>query len=67
MDTAEGLNMQIGRTLSLHNSSVVEGSVGMDGLGMVGMDQSLNLMSPGLSNLMLLDGSIKEVRRAGGG
>ena len=52
-----GLNMQIGRTLSLVNSSVVDSS----------LDHSLTLMSPGLSQCMLLDGSIKEVGEGGGG
>lgn len=50
-----GLNMQIGRTLSLHNSSAVDAGSSM------GMDQSLSLVSPGLSQYMLLDSSIKEV------
>ncbi|KAL4458161.1 hypothetical protein ABPG75_013026 [Micractinium tetrahymenae] len=56
-----GLNMQIGRTLSLHNSSIVDAGSSM------GMDQSLTLMSPGLSQYMLLDSSIKEspLREAG--
>jgi hypothetical protein len=59
MDTVDGgLNLQIGRTLSLQNSSMVEdNSVG----------QSLTLMSPGLGNCMLLEGSIKEVRGKGKG
>ncbi|EFN58691.1 hypothetical protein CHLNCDRAFT_140305 [Chlorella variabilis] len=58
MDTVDGgLNMQIGRTLSLHNSSMVGGSgMSVD----QSLDQSLNLMSPGLSQCVLLDGSIKE-------
>lgn len=54
MDAVDGgLNMQIGRTLSLQNSSMVDASS-------MGLDHSL-LMSPGLSQL-LLEGSIKEVR-----
>jgi hypothetical protein len=55
MDAVDGgLNQQIGRTLSLHNSSgMMEHSMGQD--------QSLTLMSPGLSQYMLLDGSAKEV------
>jgi hypothetical protein len=55
MDAVDGgLNQQIGRTLSLHNSSgMMEHSMGQD--------QSLTLMSPGLSQYMLLDGSGKEV------
>lgn len=62
MDTVDGgLNMQIGRTLSLHNSSMVGGSgMSVD----QSLDQSLNLMSPGLSQCVLLDGSIKEVSPA---
>ena len=54
-----GLNMQIGRTISLQNSSIVEGGSMSAGQS---LDQSLNLMSPGLSQCVLLDGSIKEVR-----
>jgi hypothetical protein len=58
LDTADGgLNMQIGRTLSLHNSSMMGGS----SMSVDQMDQSLNLMSPGLTQCVLLDGSIKEV------
>ena len=61
MDAVDGgLNQQIGRTLSLQNSSgIMEHSMGQD--------QSLTLMSPGLSQYMLLDGSIKEVCGVGWG
>lgn len=50
-----GLNLQIGRTLSLHNSSMA------DGANSTPLDQSLTLLSPGLGQCVLLDGSIKEV------
>lgn len=58
MNATDGLNMQIGRTLSLHTSSVADGSMGLE--------QSLTLISPmdqSLSQCMLLDmdGSVKEV------
>ena len=46
--------MQIGRTLSLQNSSMIDGG------SSAGLDQSLTLMSPGLSQYMLLDGSVRE-------
>ncbi|PRW18326.1 GPI mannosyltransferase 3 [Chlorella sorokiniana] len=57
MDATDGLNMQIGRTLSLHTSSMADGSMGLE--------QSLTLISPmdqSLSQCMLLDmdGSVKE-------
>lgn len=56
-----GLNLQIGRTLSLHNSSMA------DGVNSTPLDHSLTLMSPGMGQCMLLDGSIKEVGVRWGG